>query len=319
VRRLVLILTVAGAFVAPATPASAHGPDASETTPFRTTVTGIVPPMRGLSVRTVEAGARLELTNESGRSVEVLGYAGEPYLEVRRDGTYENVHSPATYLNATLAGDGPVPATADPTAPPSWRRVSGSTVVRWHDRRTHPAGLSEVQRLRDWTVPLRDQTRTFEIRGTVDRVPPAAAGWWWVGAVLLAVAVSAAAVRWRRAVRVVALIAGTIVLGYAVLRALDGMPLSPVLILVATAAAGAGVLANRPFYIGLGGVLVLVFAGLVNAGAFRAAVVPAWLSRLAVLLAIGAGAGMISAAVSRLPARPWGMNVRRPDYRSRHD
>jgi hypothetical protein len=67
---------VAGAFVAPATPASAHGADAPETTAFRTTVTGIAPPMRGLSVRTVEAGARLELTNDSGRTVEVLGYAG---------------------------------------------------------------------------------------------------------------------------------------------------------------------------------------------------------------------------------------------------
>ena len=137
VRRLVLILSVAGAVVAPATPASAHGGDAPDATAYRTTVMQIMPPMPGLSVRTVEAGARLELTNDSGRTVEVLGYSGEPYLEVRPDGTYENVHSPATYLNVTLAGDGPVPATADPTAPPSWRRVSGSTTVRWHDRRTH--------------------------------------------------------------------------------------------------------------------------------------------------------------------------------------
>jgi hypothetical protein len=324
VRRLALILTVAGALLAPATPASAHGGDAPEATAYRTTVTGVTPPVRGLSVRTVEAGARLELTNDSGRTVEVLGYAGEPYLEVRPDGTYENIHSPATYLNVTLAGDGPVPATADPAAPPSWRRVSGSTTVRWHDRRTHwlepDPSLTRAQRLRDWAVPLRDQTRTFEIRGTLDWVPPPPIAWWWAGAVLLAVAVFALALRWRRAVRAVALIAGTITLGYAVLRALDGMPLSPVLIVVALVAVAAGAPAYRPFLIALGGALLAVFAGLVNVGVFRAAVVPAagpaWLSRLAVLVAIGAGAGMVAAAVLHLRAAA-APHV--PGYRSRHD
>jgi hypothetical protein len=275
--------------------------------------------MRGVSVRTVEAGARLELTNDSGRTVEVLGYAGEPYLEVRPDGTYENVHSPATYLNVTLSGDGPVPSAADPTAVPSWRRVSGSTTVRWHDRRTHwlePApSLTGVQRLRDWAVPLRDQIRTFEIRGTLDYVPPPATGRWWAGAVLLAVAVAALAMRWRRAVRAVALIAGTITLGNAVLRALDGMPLSPVLIVVALVAVAAGALAYRPFLIALAGVVLAVFAGLVNAGVFGAAVVPAagpaWLSRLTVLVAIGAGAGMVIAAMSRLRTAPDAVHIAR--------
>jgi hypothetical protein len=136
VRRLALILTVAGAVVAPATPASAHGGNAPDATAYRTTATQITPPMRGVSVRTVEAGARLQLTNDSGRTVEVLGYAGEPYLEVRPDGTYENVHSPATYLNVTLAGDGPVPAAADPprhrpgAASPARRPCAGTTVAR---------------------------------------------------------------------------------------------------------------------------------------------------------------------------------------------
>jgi hypothetical protein len=316
VRRLALILAVAGVLLAPATPAFAHGGDAPEATAYRTTVTGITPPMRGLSVRTVEAGARLELTNDSGRTVEVLGYAGEPYLEVRPDGTYQNVHSPAAYLNATLAGDGPVPVSADPTAPPSWRRVSGSTTVRWHDRRTHwldaaPAnlsGLSGTQRLRDWAVPLRDQTKVFEIRGTLDWVPPPVAAWWWAGAALLGVAVFALAARWRQAVRAVALIAGTTVLGYAVLRTVDGMPLSPVLIVVGVAAAAAGVFAFGPFLSALAGGLLAVFAGLVNAGVFRTAVAPAagpaWLSRVAVLVAIGAGAGMVAAAAVRLRASP---------------
>jgi hypothetical protein len=184
--------------------------------------------------------------------------------------------------------------------------------VRWHDRRTHwleptPA-LTRAQRLRDWAVPMRDQTRTFEIRGTLDYVPPPATGWWCAGAVLLAMAVFALAMRWRRAVRAVALIVGTITLGNAVLRALDGMPLSPVLIVVGLVAVAAGVLAYRPFLIALAGVVLAVFAGLLNAGVFGAAVVPAagpaWLSRLAVLVAIGAGAGMVISAVSALQTAP---------------
>lgn len=94
------------------------------------------------------------------------------------------------------------------------------------------------------------------------------------------------------------------------------MPLSPVLIVVGLAA----VAAYRPFLMGLAGVLLAVFAGLVNAGVFRAAIVPAagpaWLSRLAVLVAIGAGAGMVAAAALQLRAAA-APHV--PDYRSRHD
>ena len=205
---------MAGALVAPATPAFAHGGDAPDATAYRTAVTGITPAMAGLTVRTVEAGARLELTNRTGRTVEVLGYSGEPYLQIRPDGTYQNLNSPATYLNQTLAGDTAVPASADPTAPPSWRRVSTATTVRWHDQRTHwltqgppPAAATDPargHRLRDWSVPLREQTRTFEIRGTLDWVPPPAAWLWWAGAVLLTLAVTALAARWSWTVRPVA-------------------------------------------------------------------------------------------------------------------
>ena len=49
-------------------------------------VTGFTPAVPGLRIRTVEAGARLELVNHSGREIEVLGYSGEPYLLVKPDG-----------------------------------------------------------------------------------------------------------------------------------------------------------------------------------------------------------------------------------------
>src|SRR5689334_5840958 len=115
VRRLLTTLLVAGAVIAPATPAFAHGGEGANVTSYRTLVTGISGPMDGLTVRTVEGGARLELTNDTGRPIEVLGYAGEPYLEIRPDGVYQNAASPAAYVNRTLSGGTPVPASADPT------------------------------------------------------------------------------------------------------------------------------------------------------------------------------------------------------------
>ena len=168
-----------------ASPAWAHGADAPDGTDYRTAVTAVSPARPGLTVRAVEAGARLELTNHAGTTVEVLGYYGEPYLSVRPDGVYENVHSPAVYLNATLTG------TADAARPRPTRRcrrrgaqASSVPVARWHDhrvaldaRRPPPpsvaAGPTGPQRVRDWAVPLRvDGAPPMEVRGTLDWVPP---------------------------------------------------------------------------------------------------------------------------------------------------
>jgi len=194
-------LVGAGASVALSMPAYAHGGDAPDGTNYRTRVSEVTPALPGVTVRTIEAGARLELANHSGKTVEVLGYDGEPYLEVRPDGVYENVRSPATYLNVTLTGGAGVPADADPAAPPSWRRVSGEPVARWHDHRAHwmtaakppqvTADPGREQRIRDWTVPLRVDLSTAEVRGTLDWIPPPLPALWWAGAVLGAAAIGA--------------------------------------------------------------------------------------------------------------------------------
>ena len=307
-RQFALIVVVVAGALAPATPAFAHGGDTGGSTAYLTEVTGISTPEKGLSVRAVEAGAQLELSNRTGHAVEILGYSGEPYLEVRPDGTYENTRSPAAYLNLTLAADTPVPATADPTAPPAWRRVSTGTTVRWHDMRTHwlQAGLppqaqadpSRSHRLRDWTVPLRAGVRGFEIRGTLDWVPPPAAWRWWVGAALLAVAVTALGRRFTRLVPAVALIAGTTILSYAFAGSLDAP-----LLAVGVLAVAAG-LRPHPFLVALAGAGLAVFGGLGQAGVFAVAVLsvagPAWWARTAVLVALGAGLGLVVTGVLRL-------------------
>jgi len=305
VRRALLVVAVVAGALVPAAPASAHGGDTPSSTSFRTRVSGVTPAAPGLSVTTVEAGARLELTNDTGRTVEVLGYSDEPYLEVRPDGTYENARSPAAYLNRTLAGDTPVPADADATAPPQWRRVSGDRTVRWHDQRTHwmgdglpPAAAADPgrsHRIRDWVVPLRQEATSFEVRGTLDYLPPPPAWLWWAGVVL----VGLAAFRWTW----LGGVAGVAVIAYAVLQTLEA--LAPV---VAFAAGLIGVLSafqrSSPFLTALAGVVLAIFGGLVDVGVFGAAVVPAqgpyWIARAAVMLAVGAGLGMAASGVIRL-------------------
>jgi hypothetical protein len=314
VRRLALFVLVAGAFVAPATPAFAHGGDAPAATAYRTAVTGISTPEKGLSVRAVEAGARLELTNHTSHPVEILGYSGEPYLDVRPDGTYQNVNSPAAYLNETLEGDNAVPASADPTAVPTWRRISTATSVRWHDQRTHwlspgkpPGDLSRAHRLRNWSVPLREQARTFAITGTLDWVPSPRVALWWLGAGLLGLAAAGLALRWSGTVRPLALVAGLAPLAYAVSRAADGgsppLVLFPVGLLALAAA-----WRHSPFSLALTGLVVFVFGGFTIGfgGAVLPTAGPAWLARVLVLLSAGLGPALLVIGARRLraPAEP---------------
>ncbi|MFG1609163.1 hypothetical protein [Actinoplanes sp. NPDC049265] len=312
-RRALLMVAVAAGVVLPPAPASAHGGDTPDATSFRTRVTGIAPAVPGLAVRAIEAGARLELTNDTGRTIEVLGYSGEPYLEVRPDGTYENVHSPSTYLNQTLTGQTPVPAAANPAAPPQWRRVSGDRTVRWHDQRTHwlgdglPAAAASApyqeHHLRDWVVPLRQETTELQLRGTLDYLPPPPEWLWWAGAAVIMLGVAAAG-RWSVLAGVAA---GAALLAYAILRTLDAP--APVVTYAAGLIGLASVFVRRSaFLTTLAGAVVAVFGGLIDLGVLQRAVVPvagpAWIARVAVMLAVGAGLGLVIHGMMRLRRLP---------------
>ncbi|GHJ45681.1 hypothetical protein Cs7R123_30230 [Catellatospora sp. TT07R-123] len=306
VRRAGAVLgTALAALLATATPAFAHGADAPDATNFRTTIT-VSPDLPGLEVISIEAGARLQLTNDSGKPVEVLGYQNEPYLEVRPDGVYENIHSPATYLNITIAHVDP-PATADPTLPPEWRKVSDDPVYRWHDQRviwTEPTDPPEVKaapgqarRIRDWTVPMRTEVTPLTLSGTLDYVPPPSPVTWWAVAVAGAVLVALLGLiprrpRWVTAVLAVAAIAaGALALAYAVGREIDAgnttvlpilgqlftVQLWPAVSALAALAAGIYSLARKAagdFALALGGAAAGLFAGMVNAAVFHRSIAP---------------------------------------------
>jgi hypothetical protein len=196
-RTLATVVLTAAFLVAWAQPASAHNVAGVSATNYRTTFTGLVPPVPGLEMRVVEAGSRLELTNASTAEVVVLGYQREPYLRVGPQGVFENRRSPSTYVNRSRNG-GTVPGTADPAAPPEWRKVSSGHVVRWHDHRAHHMGTTDPptvrrapgrhQILNEWKVEMQQGSVAIEAKGVLEWVPgPSPFPWLAVALVTLAV------------------------------------------------------------------------------------------------------------------------------------
>ncbi|MEU8009209.1 hypothetical protein [Micromonospora parva] len=338
-----LVAAAAGlATVISAAPAAAHGADAPDGTDYRTRTTGVTPARPGLEVRVIEAGARLELTNHTGRTIEVIGYSGEPYLRVGPDGVFENSHSPATYLNSTITGDTALPVDADPAAPPSWQRVDDGTTVRWHDQRAlwqesePPAAVRAApdreHRVRDWTIPLRDGAEPARISGTLDWVPPPDAYTWWavtivgalaVGALGLLAAAAPAGARALAALGVLLMIGGALAVGYPVGRELDAGARGVGGVLVGllsgqiwslltglgAIAAGWYALRRRPaadFAVALAGACVALFAGVGNAAVFARSVAPVpWspgIARVLVAVVLVTGAGAATAGILRLHA-----------------
>ena len=80
-----------------AVPAAVHTVGGAQASNYQTRIRAIEPPVAGLRVEVVDAGARLR--NTTGQEVVVLGDAGEPYLRVGPAGVFENRRSPATYRN----------------------------------------------------------------------------------------------------------------------------------------------------------------------------------------------------------------------------
>ena len=134
-RRLVAVLAVGLAFVSPA---AGHGP-AGGGQGYVSTVAGLEPNVLGVFVSVLGGDDRLRLVNYSGKTIDVLGYKGEPFLRFGKDGVYQNLRSPATYLSSVRdPAKAQLPASADPKAAPRWQQVAaaGESFV-WHDHRIH--------------------------------------------------------------------------------------------------------------------------------------------------------------------------------------
>lgn len=167
----------------------------------------------GISVQVLDRDDRLVLRNDSGKTVVIEGYNGEPYARLSPDGTVEvNLNSPAHYLNEDRFADVDLPERADEKTAPAWKRVDGSGSFEWHDHRMHwmgagrPPAVEDPERrtkVFDWDVPLRVGGSADSVTGTLtwigrteDGFPAAAAI--ALGAVVVGGAVLVVVVRRRR-------------------------------------------------------------------------------------------------------------------------
>lgn len=148
---------------------------------YRTYITSITPRTPGLSVEVLEFADRLLLRNQTGKTVMIYGYSGEPYARVQPDGTTEqNVRSPAVYLNTSFYANVTVPPSASASATPRWTVLDRTGELEWHDHRIHwmspvkpPQVTDEGRRTKifDWSVPIKVGTRPGVIRGELFWVP----------------------------------------------------------------------------------------------------------------------------------------------------
>jgi hypothetical protein len=164
VRRVALALVAVIALAAPGS-AGAHLRSSRVAVDYRATV---APPPAGVGARVYEADLAVGLTARPGHTVIVLGYLGEPFLRLGRDGVFANDASP------TAAGSGLVSRLRPGRT--HWTLHSRRPTAIWHDTR--------VRRARHWSIPLVVDGRRTALRGTLVHVAaPSAVPWVAVGLV----------------------------------------------------------------------------------------------------------------------------------------
>ena len=139
-RRLLAVLLAAFVVLGPARPA---GADPARPTNFKSQVTSVEPASPYVRFRVVGGDGFLDMRVDEGREVVVLGYQGEPYIRVLKDGTVqENQNSTATYLNKTRYGTTVIPEAlqGDDLPDPVWEDVGSGGRHAWHDHRIHFMG-----------------------------------------------------------------------------------------------------------------------------------------------------------------------------------
>jgi hypothetical protein len=164
-RSAVVLILVLAALPAGTSIAAAHSVGGLGPSTSRSEVRGIDPLVTGLRVVVIEAGARLEIDNQTGVTVDVLPESG-----------------------ANRRGE--------PTVPP------GGT-ARWSDSRVVAAAQAPdpPNHRRVWVIPLQVGGQIVTIHGEQIWPPPPPAGRWWLATGLAAVVaggIGALAVRrWR--------------------------------------------------------------------------------------------------------------------------
>ena len=323
------LLTVPTVF---AQPASAHTLTGVQPTNYRSEIVSILPALPRVAVEILDLGRRIRLTNHGRVDVVVMGYQGEPYLRVGPGGVFENIHSPAVYVNkpsppyATTSTT--LPPVANPAARPAWRRTSHGTTATWRDRRTRWEGPSPEsvraaphtrQVVAPWLISVTSGGEQAAITGRILWVPPPTAVPWLALAVVFAVITLAslftrAWARWLTAALVV-LVANDVVHTLASAGAThDGIGSVLFRVFVSgfygTIAWVVGALALQPLaarrdlgalLAGITGFFIALLGGATDASALGRSQLsfslPPTVARFEVALSLGLGTGLVLAAV----------------------
>ena len=123
-----------------------------------TKVLSLEPALAGVTVKSVQLGNLIQITSRNSELI-VLGYLGEPYLRVGPGGVYQNLRSPATYLNRTRLGTTPLPPLASTTRPRRPSGIRSPAATRRYSMIIAPTGWAASS-----PPPIRaDPHRTFEL------------------------------------------------------------------------------------------------------------------------------------------------------------
>jgi hypothetical protein len=159
IRRAWFALAVTVVWVALGTAVAVADP--AGPTDYGSEVTSIEPDTGGFDIEIVGGDSFVSLTVESGVTIEVIGYSGEPYLRFGRGGVVEeNQLSPSKYLNEDRYASAEVPDTADAEARAAWTVVADNGSYAWHDHRTHwmnaiePPGKAPGDQVAEGVIPL---------------------------------------------------------------------------------------------------------------------------------------------------------------------
>lgn len=173
-----LLAAAALCFCAHPPRAEAHG----EYTPtIQTKIDRVSPAVKGLQVRVFSRGpALLDVRNDTGRDLVVVGERGEDFLRIGQRGVEANVNSITWYRSGNPDGQASPPAGVRIGGPVRWVRVSRKPRWSWFDHRMHP-GTRTVSpraiqnqrraRLDDWVVPARLGGRPLRVEGHVEYQP----------------------------------------------------------------------------------------------------------------------------------------------------
>lgn len=173
---------VVGGLLAIVVPAGVASADPAEPTDFRSTVVSIEPATEAIAVDIVGGDSFARLTVEPGHEVVIVGYYGEPYVQIRADGTVQqNRRSPTVAQNRERYGQAvaPTEAPADAAAElPEWETIGGGGSFVWHEHRAHwmagapPPGARAGDPVADQVIPLVVDGTAVEVRVVTTLLAP---------------------------------------------------------------------------------------------------------------------------------------------------